>query len=123
MRDPIVEGKRLALIEAAATAALRLAVGITEPVEDLVVVLADEGDANARVLLKALGLQCEAGQRAEQHASLAAFRRETVVRILEPLDPEAANALRTPTPMKLTVLVVAYGGWSVTGLGRNVGSA
>ena len=55
--------------------------------------------------------------------SAVVMPRDKAVAAVAPYDEDLAEKLKTPTPMKLTALVLAHGGWSVCGLGRNVGLA
>jgi len=120
--DMTNDDKRLEIAAQCAAVAWKLANAEAESIESVVVVIGDEGDANARVLLRALHIR---GQpvAAEMNLAMVSVPRDRAIAEIAPLDAELASGLRTPTPMKLTVLVIAYGGWSVCGMGRNVGSA
>lgn len=119
--EPTNDARRAAVAEAAKARAWQVAVAHAGPIEEVVVLLAHEADANARVLLGALGAPA-AAPRVDDWV-LVALPRTRLVAVLTPLDPELADKLTTPTPMRLTALVVAFGGWSVVGVGRGVGLA
>jgi hypothetical protein len=115
--------RRLQLASPCLDAAWHLAVRGPGGVEGVVVVLGDDSDSNARVLLRALGITPVTPLAAGKELSLVCVPREQVIAEVLSHDPELAMRLETPTPMKVTMVVLAYGGWSTLGLGRNVGLA
>lgn len=87
MRDPELEKKRLAMIVETQETAWKFGMAQPGPVEDLVLVLAAETDANAAVLLRALGMEAEpdrSGSDGAVPASFVAVPRADAVRRLEP---------------------------------------
>lgn len=121
MIDPHLEQKRAAILEQHKDRAWRLVVDKPGSVENWVVLIADDRDANANVVLRDLGIPPVAP--AELDVTVVTISRAAAIRILAPHDARLAEVLGTPTPMKATALVMAHGGWSTAGIGRGVGIA
>jgi hypothetical protein len=122
MVNVVLEQKRAALLDLVKGQAWNLVVAQPGAIENWVVLIADGSDANARVLLRDLGVDAKVTSSGAE-ASVVPVPRADAIRIIRPYDAELADKLATPTPMKATALVVAFGGWSILGVGRNVGIA
>lgn len=123
MINPTAEQHRLAIAEACKGEIWKQAVLQGGPLEDLVTLVADERDANAQVLLRSLGVAITPATPGETAVSVLILERRRAVAAVSPHDEDLAEKLGTPTPLKLTVLIMAHGGWSIVGVGRGVGLA
>jgi hypothetical protein len=119
MIDPRLEQKRATLLEQYKEHAWRLVVDQPGSVEDWVVLIADDRDPNANVILRELGILPAAPE--DLDVTVVTISRAAAVRILAPRDAQLAAAIGKPTPMKATAFVMAHGGWSTAGIGRGVG--
>jgi hypothetical protein len=122
MVNAVLEKKRAALLDLVKGQAWNIVAGQPGAIENWVVLIADGTDANARVLLRDLGVDAKLTTSGGV-PSVVPVPRADAIRIIRPYDAELADKLATPTPMKATAIVVAFGGWSILGVGRNVGIA
>jgi hypothetical protein len=122
MVNVVLERKRAALLDLVKGQAWNIVAGQQGAIENWVVLIADGSDANARVLLRDLGVDAKVTTSGGA-PSVVPVPRTDAIRIIRPYDAELADKLATPTPMKATALVVAFGGWSILGMGRSVGIA
>lgn len=113
--------RRSEIAEKLAPEALRQIQARGWTIHDTVVVIADEADPNATLLLRALGIAAEPG-RTSKDMNLAlvlmthAQVQQAVATIGPPDGDDIATALGTPRPDRLTMLVVAFGGWSIASI-------
>lgn len=113
------EEKRMALGQGMAVEALKHATDRGGPLEETVVLVADEADPNAGVLLRALSVEVEPGTAGTANASLVVLSRDELTEVVQPIDAGLAAALAGRTKAQLTVVVVAHSGWSTLIVGDN----
>ena len=113
------EEKRLILGQGMAVESLKHANERGGPLQETVVLIADEADDRANVLLEALGVEVEPGGKRVANASLVVLGRDELIEVAQPLDADLAAALANGTKAQLTLVVVAHAGWSTVVVSDN----
>jgi hypothetical protein len=110
--DMTNDEKRLEIATKLAEQAIRVA-RERGPLTKAVAVIGDEADANAALVLRKLGVSVEPGTTKSPNLSMVIATRQQVLQVLSTIDhgsPGLEECVATPTPDRLSVLVIAFGG-------------
>ena len=110
--------KRLEIATRLGEQAIRLA-RERGPLPESVAVVGDEADANAALVLQKLGVPVEPSSERSMQLSMVIATRRQVLEVFSTIDhgsPGLEERLATPTPDRLSVLVVAFGGHTLASM-------